>query len=180
MDLAEQSLQALRKISQEHLTVCLRAGALMAVLSYLDFFFMEVRRVALSTAANMRKKLPSDAADFVMEAVPLCWRKYHDTKVLEHASVCWTRIAEAFASSLDKNKKNKMSEINVWEWHSAAHIASLTLNDENRKVWDACKEALPMFKLRLVWAESFERWINYDWLHKCWGLQSRRKPSQKT
>ncbi|KAL5064294.1 hypothetical protein RYX36_026031 [Vicia faba] len=28
--------------------------------------------------------------------------KYHDSKVLEHASVCLTRIAEAFASSSDK------------------------------------------------------------------------------
>ena len=82
MDLAEQSLQALRKIFKEHLTVCLRAGALMAVLSYLDFFFMEVQRVALSTAANMRKKLPADAADFVMEAVPLLTNllQYHDTR----------------------------------------------------------------------------------------------------
>jgi len=34
----KQSLQALKKISQEHPTACLRAGALMAVLSYLDFF----------------------------------------------------------------------------------------------------------------------------------------------
>lgn len=34
----QQSLQALKKISQEHPTACLRAGALMAVLSYLDFF----------------------------------------------------------------------------------------------------------------------------------------------
>jgi hypothetical protein len=33
-----QSLQALEKISHEHPTACLRAGALMAVLSYLDFF----------------------------------------------------------------------------------------------------------------------------------------------
>ncbi|PQQ14409.1 E3 ubiquitin-protein ligase UPL3 [Prunus yedoensis var. nudiflora] len=104
MDLAEQSLQALKKISQEHPTACLRAGALMAVLSYLDFFSTGVQRVALSTAANMCKKLPSDAADFVMEAVPLLTNllQYHDAKVLEHASVCLTRIAEAFASSPDK------------------------------------------------------------------------------
>ncbi|KAE9593379.1 putative aminoacyltransferase, E1 ubiquitin-activating enzyme [Lupinus albus] len=104
MDLAEQSLQALKKISQEHPTACLRAGALMAVLSYLDFFSTGVQRVALSTAANMCKKLPSDAADFVMEAVPLLTNllQYHDSKVLEHASVCLTRIAEAFASSPDK------------------------------------------------------------------------------
>lgn len=104
MDLAEQSLQALKKISQEHPTACLRAGALMAVLSYLDFFSTGVQRVALSTAANMCKKLPSDAADFVMEAVPLLTNllQYHDSKVLEHASVCLTRIAEAFASSPEK------------------------------------------------------------------------------
>ncbi|WOL05908.1 E3 ubiquitin-protein ligase [Canna indica] len=104
MDLAEQSLQALKKISQEHPTACLRAGALMAVLSYLDFFSTGVQRVALSTAANMCKKLPSDAADFVMEAVPLLTNllNYHDSKVVEHASACLTRIAEAFASSPDK------------------------------------------------------------------------------
>ncbi|XP_071716765.1 E3 ubiquitin-protein ligase UPL3-like isoform X2 [Rutidosis leptorrhynchoides] len=104
MDLAEQSLQALKKISQEHPTACLRAGALMAVLSYLDFFSTGVQRVALSTAANMCKKLPSDAADFVMEAVPLLTNllQYHDSKVLEHASVCLTRIAEAFAGSSDQ------------------------------------------------------------------------------
>ncbi|KAI3446256.1 hypothetical protein Pfo_002921 [Paulownia fortunei] len=104
MDLAEQSLQALKKISQEHPTACLRAGALMAVLSYLDFFSTGVQRVALSTAANMCKKLPSDAADFVMEAVPLLTNllQYPDAKVLEHASICLTRIAEAFASSPEK------------------------------------------------------------------------------
>ncbi|KAL8540084.1 hypothetical protein ACS0TY_001609 [Phlomoides rotata] len=104
MDLAEQSLQALKKISQEHPTACLRAGALMAVLSYLDFFSTGVQRVALSTAANMCKKLPSDAADFVMEAVPLLTNllQYHDAKVLESASICLTRIAEAFASSPEK------------------------------------------------------------------------------
>ncbi|XP_076926012.1 E3 ubiquitin-protein ligase UPL3-like [Bidens hawaiensis] len=104
MDLAEQSLQALKKISLENPTACLRAGALMAVLSYLDFFSTGIQRVALSTAANMCKKLPSDAADFVMEAVPLLTNllQYHDVKVLEHASICLTRIVEAFAASSDK------------------------------------------------------------------------------
>ncbi|KAK8625185.1 hypothetical protein V6N13_090061 [Hibiscus sabdariffa] len=104
VDLAEQSLQALKKISQEHPTACLRAGALMAVLSYLDFFSTGVQRVALSIAANMCKKLPSDASDYIMEAVPLLTNllQYHDSKVLEHASVCLTRIVDAFASSPDK------------------------------------------------------------------------------
>ncbi|KAK1370334.1 HECT-type E3 ubiquitin transferase [Heracleum sosnowskyi] len=103
MDLAEQSLQALKKISQEHPTACLRAGALIAVLSYLDFFSTGVQRVALSSAANICKKLPSDASDFVMDAVPILTNllQYHDAKVVEHASICLTRITEAFASSSD-------------------------------------------------------------------------------
>ncbi|CAN6242342.1 unnamed protein product [Urochloa humidicola] len=52
----------------------------------------------------MCRKLPSDASDFVMEAVPLLTNllNYHDSKVLEHASVCLTRIAEAFSSSPEK------------------------------------------------------------------------------
>ncbi|MBA0605993.1 hypothetical protein Godav_018519 [Gossypium davidsonii] len=76
----------------------------MAVLSYLDFFATGVQRVALSTAANMCRNLPSDAADYVMDAVPPLTNllQYHDSKVLEHASVCLTRISEAFASSPDK------------------------------------------------------------------------------
>ncbi|CAI9280286.1 unnamed protein product [Lactuca saligna] len=94
----------LRRYLKKHPTACLRVGALMAVLSYLDFFSTGVQRVALSTAANMCKKLPSDAADFVTEAVPILTNllQYHDAKVLEHASVCLTRITEAFASSPDQ------------------------------------------------------------------------------
>lgn len=104
MDLAEQSLEALEKISHEHPIACLRAGALMAVLSYLDFFSSGVQRVALSTAANICKKLPSDAADFVMAAVPRLTNllQFHDSKVVEHASVCLTRIVESFSSSSEK------------------------------------------------------------------------------
>ncbi|RVW77275.1 E3 ubiquitin-protein ligase UPL3 [Vitis vinifera] len=45
MDLAEQSLQALKKISQEHPTACLQVGALMEMLSYLDFFFTDVQKL---------------------------------------------------------------------------------------------------------------------------------------
>ncbi|KAI3778545.1 hypothetical protein L2E82_07923 [Cichorium intybus] len=91
-------------VAEEHPTACLRVGALMAVLSYLEFFSTGVQRVALSTAANICKKLTSDVADFVIEVVPLLTNllQYHDAKVLKHASVCLTRIIEAFAASPDK------------------------------------------------------------------------------
>eukprot|EP00250_Pteridium_aquilinum_P022187 c25318_g3_i1 orf=376-6123(+) len=104
IDLAEQSLQALEKISHEHPTACLRAGALLAVLSYLDFFSTGVQRVAVSTAANICRQLPSDASDFVSEAVPILTNllQYQDSKVVDHASVCLTRIADSFATSSEK------------------------------------------------------------------------------
>ena len=51
IDLAEQSLQALEKLSQDHGSSCLREGAMMACLSYLDFFSLGMQRVALQTCA---------------------------------------------------------------------------------------------------------------------------------
>ncbi|KAL8509176.1 hypothetical protein ACS0TY_016387 [Phlomoides rotata] len=76
----------------------------VAKLLTIEYMDLAEQRVALSTAANMCKKLPSNAADFVMEVVPLLTNllQYHDAKVLESASICLTRIAEAFASSPEK------------------------------------------------------------------------------
>ncbi|XP_070028363.1 E3 ubiquitin-protein ligase UPL3-like isoform X4 [Nicotiana sylvestris] len=73
----------------------------MAVLSYLDFFSTGVQRVALATAANMCKKLPSDAADFVMEAVPLLTNllQYHDAKFSSFCSVCMAFFIKLFGGS---------------------------------------------------------------------------------
>lgn len=52
-----QSLQALKKISLEHPTACLRAGALMAVLSYLDFFSTGVQVCNLASS-NLLTTVP--------------------------------------------------------------------------------------------------------------------------
>lgn len=53
----EQSLQALKKISQEHPTACLRAGALMAVLSYLDFFSTGVQVIQFSVFLTLKQTM---------------------------------------------------------------------------------------------------------------------------
>ncbi|PHT98118.1 hypothetical protein BC332_32943 [Capsicum chinense] len=79
MDLAEQSLQALKKISQVHPSAYLRAGTLMVVLSYIDFFSARVQRVALATAAHMCKKLPSDASDLVL---PMYFFRLRNERIL--------------------------------------------------------------------------------------------------
>ncbi|MCO5568348.1 hypothetical protein L7F22_022047 [Adiantum nelumboides] len=101
IDLAEQSLQALQKISHEHPTACLRAGALLVVLSYLDFVSTGVQSQLKQISAG---KLPSDAFDFVIEAVPILTNslQYQDSKVVDHASVCLSKIADSFATSTEK------------------------------------------------------------------------------
>ncbi|KAF3634451.1 hypothetical protein FXO38_25124 [Capsicum annuum] len=98
------SLQALKKTSQEDPTACLRAGALMIVLSYLDFFSTGVQRVALATATNMCKKLPLDVADFVMEAVPLL------TNLLQYHDAQWKKF-EYLDAVLDYSSKSVLKAL---------------------------------------------------------------------
>ena len=47
-----QALQALEKLSHEHPLAILRAGGMLVVLQYVDFFATGVQRIAVSTAAN--------------------------------------------------------------------------------------------------------------------------------
>lgn len=54
--MSSQSLQALEKISFEHPTAVLRAGGLLAVLSYLDFFSTGVQ---VRWTATISTGLPS-------------------------------------------------------------------------------------------------------------------------
>eukprot|EP00899_Mesostigma_viride_P024650 jgi/Mesvir1/536/Mv11394-RA.2 len=101
IELAEQSLQALEKISHEHPAACLQAGGLMAVLTYLDFFPTGVQRVAVATAANICRQVPLSAIDQVVTVIPMLTNlmQYPDTKVVEQACVCVERLVDAFASS---------------------------------------------------------------------------------
>ncbi|PHT52477.1 E3 ubiquitin-protein ligase UPL3 [Capsicum baccatum] len=158
MDLAEQSLQSLKNISQEHPTACLRAGALMAVLSYLDFFSTRVQRVALATAANMCKKFPSDASDFIMEVVPLLKNllQYNDAKVLEHASICLTRIIEAFASYPDSRITAQNIPVN-----SMALVIAIT--DIMRHLWKSIHHTLDDAKMGaelIKWNRLFQESVD--------------------
>ncbi|KAK9803385.1 hypothetical protein WJX72_003423 [[Myrmecia] bisecta] len=101
IDLAEQSLQALEKLSHEHPAACLRQGGLLAVLTYLDFFQTGVQRVAVATAANMCRALTTESTQAVSSAVPILTNllQYQDAKVVENACLALTRIAEALSHS---------------------------------------------------------------------------------
>ncbi|KAK4281445.1 hypothetical protein QN277_012938 [Acacia crassicarpa] len=96
LDVAEQCLQALEKISREQPLACLRAGAIMAVLTYIDFFSTSIQRVALSTVVNICKKLPSESLSPCMEALPtLCNLLHHeDRQLVENVATCLIKIVE--------------------------------------------------------------------------------------
>lgn len=96
LDVAEQCFQALEKISREQPLACLQAGAIMAVLNYIDFFSASVQRVGLSTVVNICKKLPSECPSPYMEAVPILCNllQYDDQQLVESVATCLIRITE--------------------------------------------------------------------------------------
>ncbi|OMO73502.1 E3 ubiquitin-protein ligase [Corchorus olitorius] len=101
VDVAEQCLQALEKISRDQPLACLQAGAIMAVLNFIDFFSISVQRVALSTVVNICKKLPSEGPAPFVEAVPkLCDLLQHeDQQLVESVATCLIKIADRFCQS---------------------------------------------------------------------------------
>ncbi|KAI4369179.1 hypothetical protein MLD38_017656 [Melastoma candidum] len=96
LDVAEQCLQALEKISRDQPLACLQAGAILAVLNYIDFFSTSLQRVAISTVANICKKLPSDSPSPFMEAVPILCNllQYEDRQLVESVALCLIKITE--------------------------------------------------------------------------------------
>lgn len=104
LDVAEQCLQALEKISRDQPLACLQSGAIMAVLGYIDFFSTSVQRTALSVVVNICKKLPSkgpSAGPSAFEAVPtLCnLLKYEDQQLVELVATCVIKIADRMEDS---------------------------------------------------------------------------------
>ncbi|XP_038695797.1 E3 ubiquitin-protein ligase UPL4-like isoform X1 [Tripterygium wilfordii] len=101
LDLAEQCLQALEKLSRDQPLACLNAGAIMAVLTYIDFFSTSVQRVAVSIVVNICKKLPSECPAPFLEAVPVLCNllKYEDLQLVENVAVCLIKIAERISHS---------------------------------------------------------------------------------
>ncbi|GMI80035.1 ubiquitin-protein ligase 4 [Hibiscus trionum] len=101
VDVAEQCLQALEKISRDQPLACLQAGAIMAVLNFIDFFSISVQRVALSTVVNICKRLPSEGPAPFAEAVPkLCDLLQHeDQQLVESVATCLIKISERMCQS---------------------------------------------------------------------------------
>lgn len=104
IDLAEQALSTLEKISVEYPAAIVKEGGLAACLEYLDFFAMSTQRTAVTTAANCCRNLPHDYFDVVKDAMRILRDvlKNSDQKVVEQASICVSRIVDTWKQTPSK------------------------------------------------------------------------------
>ncbi|KAL7276902.1 Ubiquitin fusion degradation protein 4 [Rhizina undulata] len=107
IDLAEQALSTLEKISVEYPTSIVREGGLTACLNYLDFFATNVQRTAVTTAANCCRNIPDDSFTTVKDVMPILLNVLasSDQKVVEQGCLCVARIVESFRHYPDKLEK---------------------------------------------------------------------------
>jgi len=98
IDLAEQALSTLEKISVDYPGCIVREGGMTACLQYLDFFATSTQRVAVTTAANCCRNLDPENFPVVRDVMPILLNVLgsNDQKVVEQASLCVTRIVESF------------------------------------------------------------------------------------
>ncbi|KAL8393973.1 hypothetical protein RB595_003660 [Gaeumannomyces hyphopodioides] len=98
IDLAEQALSTLEKISYEYPASIVREGGLTACLSYLEFFATSTQRTAVTTAANCCRNITEDSFPVIKEVMPILLNvlSSSDQRVVEKASLCVSRIVESF------------------------------------------------------------------------------------
>jgi E3 ubiquitin-protein ligase TRIP12 len=98
IDLAEQAISTLEKISVEFPTSIVREGGLTAILTYLDFFPTGTQRTAVTTAANCCRNIPNDSFAVVRDVMPILLNVLSsaDQKVLEQGCLCVSRIVQSF------------------------------------------------------------------------------------
>ncbi|KAF3171237.1 Ubiquitin-protein ligase [Orbilia oligospora] len=108
IDLAEQALSTLEKISHEYPTSIIREGGLVACLNFLDFFSTNVQRTAVTTAANCCRNIPEDSFPTVRDVMPILLGVLNssDQKVVEQGCLCISRIVESF-----KHLPEKLEEL---------------------------------------------------------------------
>ncbi|OAG19006.1 thyroid hormone receptor interactor 12 [Alternaria alternata] len=108
IDLAEQCLSTLEKISVEFPGVIVREGGLTACLTFLDFFATSTQRTAVTTAANCCRNIPEDSFPVVRDVMPILENilNNNDQKVVEQGCICVSRIVQSF-----RQQESKLEEL---------------------------------------------------------------------
>ncbi|GAA5852212.1 hypothetical protein JCM8547_006700 [Rhodosporidiobolus lusitaniae] len=104
IDLAEQTLSTLEKISEEVPSAIVREGGLAALLTYLDFFSSYVQRTAVTAAANCCRSLTLDSFQYVADAIPIFQNilGFPDQRVVEQGCLAVVRIVDSYRHYPDK------------------------------------------------------------------------------
>ncbi|TDL21828.1 hypothetical protein BD410DRAFT_771174 [Rickenella mellea] len=98
IDLAEQTLTTLEKISEEYPSAIVREGGLSALLNYLDFFSIAVQRTALQAASNCCRNASADSFPMIKEVWPIIRNclSYADQRLVDFAAQCVIRVVESY------------------------------------------------------------------------------------
>ncbi|GAA5900666.1 hypothetical protein JCM8208_000560 [Rhodotorula glutinis] len=104
IDLAEQTMSTLEKISEEVPHAIVREGGLSALLTFLDFFSFHVQRTAVTAAANCCRSLSLESFDRVVEVMPIFKNVlgYSDQRVVEQGCLAVVRIVDSYRHYPDK------------------------------------------------------------------------------
>ncbi|KAI9666138.1 MAG: Ubiquitin fusion degradation protein 4 [Bathelium mastoideum] len=104
IDLAEQAMSTLEKISVEFPSTIVREGGLAGCLKLLDFFPMSTQRTAVTIAANCCRKISDEFFPVIQDAMPtlLTVLSSSDQKVVEQASLCISGIVDSFGHKHEK------------------------------------------------------------------------------
>ncbi|KAG9312850.1 hypothetical protein JVU11DRAFT_6281 [Chiua virens] len=112
IDLAEQTLSTLEKISEEFPSSIVRENGLAALLNYLDFFSIAVQRTALQAAANCCRNISSDHYPMILGVWPIIRNclSYSDQRLVEYACLCVIRIIDSYHRGSTENLENLLDE----------------------------------------------------------------------
>ncbi|KZT25275.1 hypothetical protein NEOLEDRAFT_377486 [Neolentinus lepideus HHB14362 ss-1] len=98
IDLAEQTLSTLEKISEEFPSSIVREGGLAALLNYLDFFSIAVQRTALQAASNCCRNISPEHFPMIRGVWPIIRTclSYSDQRLVEFACLCVIRVIDSY------------------------------------------------------------------------------------
>ncbi|KAF7370365.1 Ubiquitin fusion degradation protein 4 [Mycena sanguinolenta] len=98
IDLAEQTLSTMEKISEEFPSSIVREGGLAALLNYLDFFSIAVQRTALQAASNCCRNIAPDHSAQIRGVWPIIRNclSYSDQRLVEFACLCVIRVIDSY------------------------------------------------------------------------------------
>ncbi|CAL1714169.1 unnamed protein product [Somion occarium] len=105
IDLAEQTLSTLEKISEEFPSAIVREGGLAALLNYLDFFSIAVQRTALQAASNCCRNVSVEHFSMIFGVWPIIRNclGYADQRLVEYACLCIIRVIDAYHRASPEN-----------------------------------------------------------------------------